>query len=94
MDREFIIPVCFIISVVQVKSVVVNSFIVPVTHLVEDVHVFSDDVSVDHVEVKNLVLLGPAFPGRAPVIVFGHGNHALDRHVGGLYTAHAEALHF
>ena len=92
MDREFVVPVCFIIGFVQVESIVVHSFVMPVTHLVEKVHVFSDDVSVDHVEVQDLVLLVPALPGGTPVIVFSDGDHALNRHVGSLHSTHTETF--
>ncbi len=62
VDGELIVPVCLIIGFIHRERLVVDALIVPLACFVEEVHLLCDAVCVDHVQIKNLILLCPEPP--------------------------------
>jgi len=62
VDGELIVPVRLIIGFVHGETLVVDALIVPLACLVKEVHLLCDAVCVDHVQIKNLILLCPEPP--------------------------------
>ena len=48
----------------------VNSFVFPFSIFVKNVHFLGSLISINHIKVKDGILLHPAQPGGGPVIVF------------------------
>ena len=71
----------------------VDTFIVPLALLAEQEHVFVDAVCIDHVEVKDGVLLAPELPRGAPVVVLGDWDQVGNGHVKSLDAVHRQSVH-
>ena len=59
---ELIVPLRLIIGVFHVECFVVDTLVMPLTLFIEQVHLFSVYVRIDHVKVQAGVLLEPGFP--------------------------------
>ena len=59
---EFVVPVGLIIGFLHAEGVVVDALVVPLTHLIENVHLLGVDVGIDHVKVQAGVLLEEGAP--------------------------------
>ena len=71
----------------------VDSSIVPLTLLIEDVHFLGDLIGIDHVEVQSVVLLEPESPRCGPVIVGSDRDDLLNGNPVLLHTAQTQDVH-
>ena len=79
---ELVIPHRLIIRVVHVELLVVDALVVPLAHLIEDVHLLRARISIDHVQVQAGVLLEEgAERGRTPIVILRDGDQLSCRHV-------------
>ncbi len=78
MSVELIVPVGLIVCLVKGKTVMEDTFILPLSILVKHKHLLSDVVSIDHVKIKGIVLLEEELPLSAPVVVRSDWNQMLD----------------
>ena len=56
----------------------VDSLVLPLSGLVEQIHFFGGLVGINHVQVQACVLLHPAEPRGGPVVVLCDGDHCVD----------------
>ena len=77
MSGELIVPVGLIVGGIKGECLVVDTLIVPLAQLIEDIHLLCNVVSIDHVKIKHVVLLEPYHPRGAPVIIGSDGNYLL-----------------
>ena len=93
MGVKFVIPICFIISLVHGQCFVVYTIVTPLSSLVKEEHFLGCSMSVNHVKIQALVLLHKHPPRGAPVIIFGDRNHLLNWNVHSLDTIEPKHLH-
>ena len=83
---ELIIPTRFMERIVHVEAIVVDTFVLPFTLLVKDVHFFGQLIGIDHFEVEAIMLLEEALPLGAPIVSGCHWYDLLDWNIDLLYT--------
>ena len=89
---ELIIPACLMESIVHVEGFVVDTFVIPFTGLVEEVHFFGQLIGIDHFEIKTIMLLHKEFPLSAPIIGGCHWYDLLDWNIDLLHTVESESM--
>ena len=62
MGIELVVPICLIVGVFHVQSIVVDTIVMPFTTFIEQVHLLAVNIGVDHVQVQALVLLEERSP--------------------------------
>ena len=90
VDRELIVPICFIVSLVHAEALMVHAIVVPFAILIEHVHLPGIAVCIDHVQIQALMLFAPELPRSRPVVVPGYWDHVRHWHVQSVNSTHPQ----
>ena len=70
----------------------VDTFIIPFSSLVEDVHFFGQMVGVDHIKVEAIMLFHKAFPLSAPIVCGCHRYNLLNWNIDLHHAKESESM--